>query len=127
VGRLPRLISRSRPGSPDSVAGPQGFVLPETASGPATSRALNLALLGHGKMGKAIAQLAPQRGFAVRLILTSESNRSGAGISPENFKGVDVCRDFTNPAAVLDNISRVAAVRCNLGVATPAGRHRAHA
>ncbi len=100
------------------MAGPQGFVVAETASGPATSRALNLALLGHGKMGKAIAQLAPQRGFAVRLILTSESNRSGAGISPENFKGVDVCLDFTNPAAVLDNISRVAAVGCNLVVGT---------
>ena len=79
---------------------------------------MNLALLGYGKMGKAIAQLAPERGFQVRLFLTSKSNPNGAGISPENFQGVDVCMDFTTPAAVLENIRRVAALRCNLVVGT---------
>ncbi len=80
--------------------------------------AINLALLGYGKMGKAIAQLAPERGFQVRLILTSKSNHNGAGISPENFQGIDVCVDFTTPAAVPENIRRVAALGCNLVVGT---------
>lgn len=79
---------------------------------------LNLALLGHGKMGRSVAQLAPARGFEVRLILTGESNRKGAGISPENFRGIDVCFDFTTPAAAVENISRVAALGCNLVVGT---------
>ncbi len=84
---------------------------------------LNLALLGGGKMGKTIAQLAPQRGFQVSLILTAESNRNGAAIDARNFRGVDVAVDFTTPAAVLDNISRVAALGCNLVVGTTGWPH----
>lgn len=79
---------------------------------------LNLALLGYSKMGKTIAQLAPQRGFAVRLILTSESNANGAGISPENFRGIDVCVDFTTPTVLVENLRRVAGLGCNLVVGT---------
>lgn len=79
---------------------------------------LNLALLGHGKMGRAIAELAPQRGFQVRLILTSESNHDGAGILAKNFEGIDVCVEFTAPGAVVENIRRVAALGCNLVVGT---------
>ncbi len=90
----------------------------ETSVDTARPPSLNLALLGHGKMGKTVAQLAPQRDFQVRLILTGESNRDGAGIDPRNFQGIDVCLDFTTPRAVLDNISRVAALGCNLVVGT---------
>ncbi len=81
-------------------------------------RNLNLALLGHGKTGKAVAQLAPQRGCNVRLIITLESNVNWAGITRENFKGIDACIDFTSPAAVVDNISHVAALGCNLVIGT---------
>jgi 4-hydroxy-tetrahydrodipicolinate reductase len=80
--------------------------------------ALNLALLGYGKMGRAVAQLAPARGFEVRLILTSESNRGGAGLVGANFRGIDVCVDFTAPEAVLENIRLVAGLGCNMVVGT---------
>jgi 4-hydroxy-tetrahydrodipicolinate reductase len=79
---------------------------------------LSLALLGYGKMGKAIAQLASQRGLCVRLILTSEPNHDGAGITRENFQGIDVCVDFSTPGVVVDNLRRVAALGCNLVVGT---------
>ncbi len=79
---------------------------------------LNLALLGHGKMGRTIAQLAPQRGFEVRLILTAQSNRNGGGIDRRNLQGIDVSVDFTTPAAVVDNISRLAEIGCSLVVGT---------
>ncbi len=79
---------------------------------------LNLALLGHGKMGKTIALLAPQRGFAVRLILDIDENQSGGGITRQNFQGIDVAVDFTTPDAVVENIRRVAALGCNLVVGT---------
>ena len=79
---------------------------------------LKLALLGHGKMGKAVEQLAPSHGFEVHLILDRESNRGGAGIVSQKFEGIDVSIDFTTPAAVLGNIERVAALGCNLVVGT---------
>jgi 4-hydroxy-tetrahydrodipicolinate reductase len=79
---------------------------------------LNLALLGHGKMGRTIAQLAPQRGFEIRLILTAQSNRNGGGIDRRNFQGIDVSVDFTTPAAVVDNIARLAELGCSLVVGT---------
>jgi 4-hydroxy-tetrahydrodipicolinate reductase len=79
---------------------------------------LKLALLGYGKMGKAVAQLAPARGFEVRLVIDEDSNRDGAGLMPPQFTGVDVCIEFTTPSAVLDNIRRVASLGCNLVVGT---------
>lgn len=79
---------------------------------------LNLALLGYGKMGRAIAHLAPARNFQVRLVLDVDANRDGSGITREKLKGIDVCVDFTTPEAVLENIQRVAALGCNLVVGT---------
>lgn len=92
---------------------------------------LKLALLGYGKMGRTLAQLAPQRGFEVRLVMDIDVNAGGAGslplsvgVTPENFKGIDVCVEFTEPNAVLENIRRVAAVGCNLVVGTTGWHHR---
>ena len=79
---------------------------------------LQLALLGHGKMGKTVEQLAAARGFEIRLVLTGQSNGEGAGLTAANLQGVDVCIDFTAPSAVLENVRRVAAFGCNLVVGT---------
>ncbi len=87
-------------------------------SEPVQAPQLNLALLGQGKMGRIIAQLAPQRGFSVRLTLDEFSNHNGEGITAKNFAGVDVCIDFTTPDAAVENIRRVAALGCNLVVGT---------
>jgi 4-hydroxy-tetrahydrodipicolinate reductase len=81
-------------------------------------RNLNLALLGHGKMGSAVARIAPERGFALRLILTIESNPDGVAVTEENFRGIDVAIDFTMPDVVVDNIRRVAGLGVNLVVGT---------
>jgi len=82
------------------------------------NNAPKLALLGHGKMGKAIEALAPQRGFEVRLVMDIDVNAQGQGITPENFAGVDVCIDFTTPDAAVENIRHVAALGVNLVVGT---------
>lgn len=79
---------------------------------------INLALLGYGKMGKTLAQLAPQRDFKVRLVLDIDDNRQGQGITREKFQGIDVALDFTTPEAALGNIRRVAALGVNLVVGT---------
>ncbi len=83
-----------------------------------TVKTLNLALLGNGKMGKAVAALAPERGFEVKLTLDEISNRGYRAITRENFKGIDVCVDFTAPDAAVENIRRCAALQCNLVVGT---------
>ncbi|MFZ0963577.1 MAG: dihydrodipicolinate reductase C-terminal domain-containing protein [Terriglobia bacterium] len=79
---------------------------------------INLALLGYGKMGKTLAQLAPQRDFEVRLVMDIDANAQSRGITREKFKGVDVCVDFTSPEAVVENAHRVAALGINLVVGT---------
>ncbi|HEV2245427.1 MAG TPA: 4-hydroxy-tetrahydrodipicolinate reductase [Terriglobia bacterium] len=81
-------------------------------------RNLNLALLGHGKMGSAVARIAHERGFDLRLILTIESNPDGVAITEENFRGIDVAIDFTQPDVVVENIRRVARLGVNLVVGT---------
>lgn len=85
---------------------------------------LNIALLGNGKMGRAVAALAPQHGFEVKRVLDEFSNADFQGITPENFKGIDVCLDFTTPGAAVENIRRVARLGCNLVVGTTGWHNR---
>jgi len=77
-----------------------------------------LALLGHGRMGKLVEQLAPDHGFEVALRLDGAANRDGAGITPERFRGIDVAIDFSTAAAVPANAERTAALGVPLVVGT---------
>ncbi len=90
----------------------------EPSTTPTDERILNLALLGYGKMGRTIAQIAPQRGFQVRLVMDIDANPHAQGITREKFEGIDVCVDFTTPDAVVENVRRVAGVGCNLVIGT---------
>ncbi len=100
------------------ATGNEDPIVTEPSHHAAAPRPLNLALLGHGKMGKTVAQLAPQRGFQVKLILDIDENRSGQGITRQSFQGIDVSIDFTTPEAAVENIRHVAALGCNLVVGT---------
>jgi 4-hydroxy-tetrahydrodipicolinate reductase len=71
----------------------------------------NLALVGYGKMGKLIEQLAPQFGFEVVLRLDEFNNLNGAGITPEQFANVHVAIEFSAPAAAPDHLKRLAALK----------------
>lgn len=79
---------------------------------------MNLAILGYGKMGRLIEQLAPQYGFAVPLQLNSSSNGGAAGITRGNFEGIDVAVDFSTASAVVPNIERLASLGINTVVGT---------
>jgi len=61
---------------------------------------MNLAIMGHGKMGRLIEQLAPEYGFAVKSRLNSTNNRDASGITADNFAGTDVAVNFSTGAAV---------------------------
>jgi 4-hydroxy-tetrahydrodipicolinate reductase len=75
-------------------------------------------------MGKALAQLAPERGFEVRLVMDVDANARGQGITREKFQGIDVAVDFTTPDAVVENIQRVAGLGVNLVVGTTGWHER---
>jgi 4-hydroxy-tetrahydrodipicolinate reductase len=65
---------------------------------------MNLLLLGHGKTGSLVAELARARKHHVRLLRSAE-NPHAAALTSENLRDIDVVLDFTSPHAVLENIS----------------------
>jgi 4-hydroxy-tetrahydrodipicolinate reductase len=81
---------------------------------------MNLAIVGYGKMGRLIEQLAPEYGFTVALKLDEFNNASFEGMTRENFQDVDVAVEFSTPATVVDNIERLAALGVNTVVGTTA-------
>jgi len=77
-----------------------------------------LAIVGYGKMGKLVEQLAPEYGFHVALKLDEFNNSAFEGLTPENFRAIDVAIDFSIPSAVLGNVERIAALGVNLVIGT---------
>lgn len=75
---------------------------------------MNLAIVGYGKMGRLIEQLAPEYGFTVTLKLDEFNNANNEGITPDNFRGVDVAIDFSIPPVVVSNVERLSALGVNV-------------
>lgn len=70
-----------------------------------------LALVGYGKMGKLIEQLASEYNFEVVLRLDEFNNVNGAGMTPEAFKSVDVAIEFSTPETAPENLKRLAQLK----------------
>jgi 4-hydroxy-tetrahydrodipicolinate reductase len=79
---------------------------------------LGLAIVGYGKMGRLIEQLAPEYGFGVRAKFDSRNNPRGDGLTREALRGVDVAVEFSTPEAAAGNIARLAAAGVNAAVGT---------
>src|SRR5579864_4470299 len=80
----------------------------------------NLAIIGYGKMGRLLDQLAPEYGFTVTARLDIDRD--------EPLKGADVAVEFSIPSAVLGNIRKAAAARIPIVVGTTGwGEHLAEA
>jgi len=75
---------------------------------------LPLAIIGHGKMGRLVEQLAPQHGFHVVARFISANIASLSAIS---LAGAATAVEFSTPAAAPENLRRAAA----LGVRTVSG------
>ena len=78
----------------------------------------NIALIGYGKMGKIIKQLAEQKGHTIKAIIDPNCENTFKEINEESLKDVDVCIDFTHPNVVLENIKKVAAAGKNMVIGT---------
>ena len=79
---------------------------------------LRLAIVGYGKMGRLIEQFAPEYGFTVALKLDEFNNAGFEGVTRTNFQGIDVAVDFSIPAAVVENVERIAALGVNIVLGT---------
>jgi 4-hydroxy-tetrahydrodipicolinate reductase len=84
--------------------------LPETHT-TESSNTRNLALVGYGKMGRMIEQLAPEFGFHIMLRLDVQDNEGGRGITAANFCGVDAAIEFSTPETAPTNLIRLAGLR----------------
>ena len=60
---------------------------------------MKIALLGYGKMGKAIEKIALERGHQIVLRTTSSSL-----FSPSDLEGTDVAIEFSTPKNAVYNI-----------------------
>jgi 4-hydroxy-tetrahydrodipicolinate reductase len=67
-----------------------------------------LALVGYGKMGRLVEQLAPEYDFEVAERFTSRNNPGGNGLSAASLAGIDVAIEFSTPAVVAENLCRLA-------------------
>lgn len=70
-----------------------------------------LALVGYGKMGRLIGELAPEYGFDVASRLGRADNANGAGITPESMSSIDVAIEFSTPELAIENLTRLAAAK----------------
>lgn len=62
---------------------------------------MKIALIGYGKMGHAIEEIALQRGHEIVLRITDENLHD---FSNENIQKADVAIEFTNPHSAVENI-----------------------
>jgi 4-hydroxy-tetrahydrodipicolinate reductase len=64
---------------------------------------MKLLLLGAGKTGSLVAEVARERGHQIQTLRSAENPQSSA-LKRENLTPVDVVIDFTSPHCVLDHI-----------------------
>jgi 4-hydroxy-tetrahydrodipicolinate reductase len=73
-----------------------------------------IAVIGDGKMGQAIKQLAIEKGWRVSAVVGERENARGKGISASSLGAPDVAVEFTQPDAAVANV--VAALRAGVPV-----------
>jgi 4-hydroxy-tetrahydrodipicolinate reductase len=68
---------------------------------------MKIAIIGNGKMGKAVAALATERGHVIHTIINRIENAGGRALTRERMSGADVAVEFTRPDAVVTNLERL--------------------
>src|SRR6478735_5619881 len=64
---------------------------------------MNIALIGLGKMGKTVEELALKTGHTISLKITSET---ASLLNTSSFDGIDVAIEFTRPDTAYDNVMK---------------------
>jgi 4-hydroxy-tetrahydrodipicolinate reductase len=76
-----------------------------------------ILVLGKGKTGSLVAEVARERGHSVRALDINENEHASALTAP-NLAGVDVVIDFTAPEAAVENIRAILALGGRIVVGT---------
>jgi 4-hydroxy-tetrahydrodipicolinate reductase len=76
-----------------------------------------ILVLGRGKTGSLVAEVARERGHSVRTFDITENERAGALTAP-NLAGVEVVIDFTSPESAVENMRAVLSLGCRIVVGT---------
>lgn len=80
---------------------------------------MRILLVGYGKMGQLVGQLAPGYGCEVAGVVDPQSKAHTAALDDPRWKGnVDVAIDFTMPDAVVSNVATLAAQGINIVLGT---------
>ena len=63
---------------------------------------MNIALIGYGRMGHEIEDIAKKRGHTIKLTIDMDNS---SDLNPENLKGIDAAIEFSSPESAFGNIS----------------------
>ncbi|MFN0119290.1 MAG: 4-hydroxy-tetrahydrodipicolinate reductase [Blastocatellia bacterium] len=72
---------------------------------------MNIAIVGYGKMGRMVEQVALSRGHAVTARFDIDNNVDGAGLTRESLAGIDAAIEFSTPETALTNMRRLIELR----------------
>lgn len=64
---------------------------------------MNIALIGYGKMGRAIGEIAEKRGHTISLVIDLDNQSE---CTAENLAKADVAIEFTTPHTALENVKK---------------------
>jgi 4-hydroxy-tetrahydrodipicolinate reductase len=78
---------------------------------------MRVLVLGQGKTGKLVAQVAAERGHGVH-VLDAKENANASALTSPFVAGFDVVIDFTTPEAVVQNMRAVLATGAKMVVGT---------
>src|ERR1019366_2934929 len=78
---------------------------------------MRILVLGQGKTGKLVSEVAAQRGHGVHVLDVLENSGAGA-LTPPFVAGFDVAIDFTTPEAVVQNMRACLATGAKMVVGT---------
>ena len=78
---------------------------------------MRVLVLGQGKTGKLVAEVAAERGHGVH-VLDAKENANASALTPPFVAGFDVVIDFTTPDAVVQNMRAILATGAKMVVGT---------
>ena len=78
---------------------------------------MNLLILGRGKTGSLVAEVARSRRHHVQVLFAAE-NAGASALAPDSLASTDVVIDFTTPAAVVANVEACIRAKKKLVVGT---------
>ncbi|HEX7138291.1 MAG TPA: hypothetical protein VF219_10605, partial [Vicinamibacterales bacterium] len=79
---------------------------------------MRLLLVGYGKMGKLVGDLAPEYGCEIAGVIDPQSGKHGGSANDDRWRSVDVAVDFSHAGAVASNAIALARRGIDLVIGT---------